>query len=635
MEISNPTFSLRAIHIAAIGFIITLVFYFIFQDFFSSVSMPGENYFPILLDGVFWEHNNGLFAVPWFTPAAGGGLPKFPNPQSVYYSVEQFLCFFTDPVTSIKLTLFLFGWVGFYGCYVLLRKIFLVSSLISLLGATIFLFNGFYIYRMLIGHINFHPFMLYPLFLWLNLRLPLKGDSPDKWRVISEILVMSLILTYMFYSGAFHIIPPLLLTTVICALLYNLTVNCTFNYKYFFIKLFMVGIISVTASAAYLNASVSYLSLFPRDLYPLPGISSLASLFEIAARSLFWNSPHDLVTKLAVNRMWRIDVHEMEFGVGLVPLIMILAGLPWMINKIRTSGMFRHPKAMVIAKVLALLFLLFIPLVLNYYTPSWNAFLKTIPFFKNSSSNFRWFCCYIPVVIIIACLLYEKATYIHPSYQKFIIPVAILFVIVATAIKDQSFYRSQHFSPKPVLEAYHDLKAGKLKPEVKYIDEVVFKLQDTITGGDVLAVGSSQLRPYEPIFGYRLENFPVKTLVAGEAMQVNADGNLNLKNPASYVFPKENNCSPGDHFKASEADKAEKFRTYQKFPFEFSSRQKIANAVSSFSLSALFLSLLFFGGKNGIEQLSRIKSKPTKPAKNKAENKATVTTPVRKKQKRK
>jgi hypothetical protein len=594
METSINKFNLTNIQVAAIGLIITLAFYFIFQDFFTSISMPGENYFPILLDGVFWEHNNGLFAVPWFTPAFGGGLPKFPNPQSVYYSVEQFLCFFTNPVMAIKITLFLFGLIGFYGCYLLLRKVFLVSSLTSLLGASIFLFNGFYIYRMLIGHINFHPFMLYPLFLLLVLRLPIKNDKPDKKKLKSDILLMSLILTYMFYSGAFHIIPPLLLTTAICALLYNLTVNTAFSYKFFILKLSLVLVISISASAAYLNASFSYLHLFPRDLYPLPGIPSLTSLVEICVRSLFGNSPYDLVTKLAVNRMWRIDVHEMEFGVGFLPVLMILAGVPWMINKIRTTQRFSSINALVILKIIALLLLLFIPLLLNYYTPSWNEFLKSIPFFKNSSSNFRWFCCYIPVVIIVACIVYEKATYLSWNYRKFIIPIAILVVIVTSAIKDHSFYRSQHFSPKPVLEAYHDLKAGKLKPEVKYIDEVVFKGQDTIAGGDVLAVGSSQLRPYEPIFGYRLENFPVKSLVAGEAMQVNNDGYLNLKNPASYVFPKENNCEPGDHFKATESDKAEKFRTYKKFPFQISGTQHFANMLSLFSLSALFLSLLGF-----------------------------------------
>ena len=625
MSLSRKEFEFDNRHIAVIGFILTLVFYFIFQDFFSTNSMPGENYFPILLDGVYWEHNNGLFSVPWFTPAFGGGLPKFPNPQSIYYSLEQFLCFVTDPVTAIKLTLFIFALLGFYGFYLLLRKIFLVSSMTSLLGATIFLFNSFYICRMLIGHITFHPFMLYPLFLFFVLRLPLKNGTPDQRLLVSDIFFTSLILTYMFYSGAFHIIPPLLLTTVICGILYNLMVNVTFSYKYFFIKLFFVLLISISASAAYLNASISYLSLFPRDLYPLPGIPKLTALMEVCLRALFWNSPYELVKSVIANRMWRIDVHEMEFGVGLIPPIMLLAGLPWMIKKIRSGGIFQHNGATRMVKIIFLLVLLFIPLALNFYTPSWNAFLKSVPFIKNSSLNFRWFCCYIPVVILASCVVFEKITAPIQRYRILMITAGILFVIITSAVKDRTFYRSQRFNPKFVLDAYHDLKAGKLSPEIKYIDESVIKGNDTLVGGDVLALGSSQLRPYEPIFGYRLENFPMKSLVTGEVMQVNADGYLNLKNPSSYVFPKENNCEPGDHFKSSETDKAENFRRYRKYPFEFSASQKFANVLSLGSLSVLFLYFIIFSIKNIAGRLLPLKSKQ--------ENKKKVNSTVKKKQK--
>jgi hypothetical protein len=132
--------------VIALCVLMPLIFYFIFQNFFPANGKLGDDYslfFPSMLDGVFWHQVNGVSKVPWFTPAFGGGLPKFPNPQSVYYSVEQFLCFVTDPLTSVKITLFLFALLGFVGFYLLLKKIFSLSSLTSLLGATLFLFNGF------------------------------------------------------------------------------------------------------------------------------------------------------------------------------------------------------------------------------------------------------------------------------------------------------------------------------------------------------------------------------------------------------------------------------------------------------------------------------------------------------------
>lgn len=93
--------------------LIIISFYLIFVRFFpNNNGRLGSDFsigFPNLLDGVFWYHNNGLFKAPWFTPSWGGGLPKFPNPQSMYYSVPQFLCFITNPLISVKLTLLLFG----------------------------------------------------------------------------------------------------------------------------------------------------------------------------------------------------------------------------------------------------------------------------------------------------------------------------------------------------------------------------------------------------------------------------------------------------------------------------------------------------------------------------------------------
>ena len=57
-----------------------------------------------LLAGAFWLQNNGLFAVPWFTPAFCSGIPFYPNPQSLYYSLPQFLTFAVGPVQALQVT---------------------------------------------------------------------------------------------------------------------------------------------------------------------------------------------------------------------------------------------------------------------------------------------------------------------------------------------------------------------------------------------------------------------------------------------------------------------------------------------------------------------------------------------------
>jgi len=67
----------------------------------------------------------------------------------------------------------------------------------------------------------------------------------------------------------------------------------------------------------------------------------------------------------------------------------------------------------------------------------------------------------------------------------------------------------------------------------------------TLSRNDSIAVGESQLLCYQPLFGYRLEQFRVGILRPGPADSV-IDGRFNFKDPACYVFPQANACRPGD-----------------------------------------------------------------------------------------
>ena len=116
---------------AAIGGLLLGLHYLIFSQFLPNrVGGLGNDYgmfLPALLDGYFWYEANGLLTVPWFTASFCGGLPKFPNPQALYFSVPQFLVFVVDPLQGVRLTLLLFGFVGLAGTYALLRRAFAVS----------------------------------------------------------------------------------------------------------------------------------------------------------------------------------------------------------------------------------------------------------------------------------------------------------------------------------------------------------------------------------------------------------------------------------------------------------------------------------------------------------------------------
>ena len=69
-------------------------------------------------------------------------------------------------------------------------------------------------------------------------------------------------------------------------------------------------------------------------------------------------------------------------------------------------------------------------------------------------------------------------------------------------------------------------------------------------------------------------------MTTGSVFDVRSE-HLNIKNPACYLFAKENNCAPGDHFRAYEREKADAFVHYKPFEFRKSLLQKIADAINA------------------------------------------------------
>ena len=78
------------------------------------------------------------------------------------YSLPQWLLFYFDPVWSLEITLVVYAMLGAGGMWMLLRRGFGVEPWAALLGSTVFLFNGFFICRIIVGHVNFCVFMLFP-----------------------------------------------------------------------------------------------------------------------------------------------------------------------------------------------------------------------------------------------------------------------------------------------------------------------------------------------------------------------------------------------------------------------------------------------------------------------------------------
>jgi hypothetical protein len=73
-----------------------------------------------------------------------------------------------------------------------------------------------------------------------------------------------------------------------------------------------------------------------------------------------------------------------------------------------------------------------------------------------------------------------------------------------------------------------------------------------------------------------------------------------MTNPASYVFPKENNLQPFEPFRAKEKADLELFINHKQPGLKISNWQKFADDLNFLALIAAFLYLLFELGKGSI-----------------------------------
>ena len=125
MKMNKDFFEQRST-IVVISSTILFVHQLIFQNLFpTSRGLLGHDFQQVtnyFIFGKFWFDKNFL-SIPWFTPTICCGLPFFSDPQSMFYSIPQFIfIMFDDPILSIKLTFLFYSIIAYLGMFFLTKK---------------------------------------------------------------------------------------------------------------------------------------------------------------------------------------------------------------------------------------------------------------------------------------------------------------------------------------------------------------------------------------------------------------------------------------------------------------------------------------------------------------------------------
>jgi len=551
----------------------------------GSIGHDYAYYFPDLLSGAYWFHQNGPFSIPWFTPAFGGGMPFYAHPSCGYFTFPQVAALEMGPVFAVRATLVLFASLGFLGTYLCLRRSFALSLAAALCGATIFAWNGFFTSRMLSGHLFFHSQMLVPLAAWWLTR-PVGEDNRIR-RLALDALCAGLVFAYMLQAGNFYGLVPAGLSCAAIALVATLRGARVSDASVRFGGAIVVALLLCLAK---LNAGLAFIDACPRSGYPLPGASNPLGAIALVIQSVFVFPSVDLGRYVLVNERWRLDQHEWDFSLTLVTLVLLVAGGISLRSEIRER--LRNRRTLVLFSALVLVLL--VPIAVNVHTPGWSAFLKHVPIVRNSSSLVRWFAAYVPVFAVLAALSIDRIT-LDPKRRVQIAVAAAVLAIVTHVLRDRSFYATQPYSATRIETAFDALRET---------DRVIPIERCAIQFGpngralrppdrnDALVDGTSPIACFEPIFGYELEWFPRGTLHHGPAREV-TDGTYNFKNPASYLFPAENGLVPGAHFRSGQQRELEALLDYRPYTFEKSSGQRAAEIVNLVALGFALAVLLW------------------------------------------
>jgi hypothetical protein len=570
---------------------------------------------PILLDGAFWYWQNGLFAIPWFTPAFCGGQPFFADTISWYYSLIQWLTFFVPPTKASHITLLVSCSMGYWAFFYLSNKVFRLSIGAAIVAGALAMFNGFMPYRFLVGEPAFQAFLL-SAFVSHALLSQDKWSPWLKWNAGNSFWA-GLALAYMFQSGLSSLMIPIGLGVVGIACLAQIFRKGV-PFKIFLERGMYAGVFAAALCSSRILAGMTFMSFFPRDKYLLPGFPNLTDAISFPLLSLIFDSQtvSNWANLKLANIQWAVKPHEWAYQFGLTYFVLILTGLVCIcfscFRKARLQQQVFGHNNLRAPYFAILIIILFIPSALLWLNPQWNTFLKTLPIINTTSFPFRWIIIWIPLACIVGAMAWQVVESIikSPTLRFAALAVFCLVMITESGLTNRDYYidpNMQGYDPKWVNQAWVNGKQGFIPP----ISKIVEVKQDKYgrwplpqNRNDSMVFGESFVRCYNPAYGYHLETLPIGRLRAGHLALDEQDGFLNIKNPACLIWPKENGCAIlGEEYKVQDKEQAQLFLKRKPIDFEVSAGQKIANITNMLALLIAAAGIIAYA-MNKIRRLS-------------------------------
>lgn len=561
-----------------------LLFYV--NTFYPLVGHDYRYFLPRLVDSFIHYQQNG-FSVQWFTPSFGGGLPAFPHPQHLQFSLNQLLTFLVNPWLATLITISIFTVVGYVCVYRLFVDELELGWMASNLGALFFIGNGLYIQHSTTGS----GYEGFPLIGVLLLVLVSRKVSTLQAGVAAGV-----VMAVWVHSAGFYLFVIFGLTCLVGFPLLAILFPSRFNYTLVMKKFLAGGVLFLLLSAGKLYAVFSYLQYFPRvvldDYYSsfpeaLVGLAMQFTgvpLFTIPMR-LLREDPKavgQMMTALVGGRGF--GLWEMDISISPVLIYILFFQFRKLFSTTRVKRIFQRRSLPVkkgqLYSGLALVFGVWLAFEFTAARGVLYGLIRDLPVLSSLHNNVRYAGSFVLPLVVLGAYFFDRefSRVAAPRRLKvfsFFFVGSLMWLGVYFLIPYE--LQSRNFNITQTLTDYQNAKAG----EDFYVSDVM-----EVTDNMVFTSHATSLYPYEPIFGYDLEAF--LTRLEPGSIYREENQTYNLTNPRSLVYDTDERFA---RFTTNQKEMMEQFVHYQQPDWDLPPIQGILNTLSGGS----FLAVLGWG----------------------------------------
>jgi len=585
---------LRDMQALVFGILISVIIILVMNRDYPLVGHDYEYFIPRLIDTGLHIRNNGL-TIQWYTPSFGGGLPAFPNPQHLEYSFVQILALWMNPWSAVLVSTLLICLAGYHFFYKVLHERLELSWASSVLGAMFFIGNGFSIEHLIAGQMGYQLFPLCAIILY--------ALTDRHHPFVYNAAVSGMLIALMVYQAGFYLIVILTLSFCIVLPILRLYKPDLPDAR----RLAMTGICAISLAglitASKIYATMSFMGHFPRQLSDVYAVGLLQALMSLIAQLLgvmFFEpmlilggqNPEFLSGALANFTGAKYGIWETDISLSPLLIYFLLIGLAHAIMSLRASKKLTLDRS-VIPTLVVLVISIWVTLELTFAKGLFYTISKQLPVFRSLHINVRFASTFILPLVIVGVFQLER--FFLQKREMVYFPV-FAFLTTLSLVSYFSLAADVHLREFDVSSSnsiFGKIQSGHTFP-VRRLAEI-----SPQTGFMELA---SSIAPYEPIFGYYLEDFTPQTHL-GSVYEID-DGYFNMTNPVSLVFPEINNIEPFERIRSNERDKLETFLNRRQTEWNLPITQKILNPLSLVGL-LISIGMLTMGGTPPLKTAAR------------------------------